>query len=178
MTKKYNLKAGDGLGDKLYNGAASFGRFNAIIGIIIASFIGGIFIIIGLFLLIKKNRYTNKVEATVKTATCNKITNAEQQPIISCALTLEYHVNGKLINGTLYTNDREYKIGDKFPVYYNDQNPQDVLLKPSSNKMLGGILLGVGLVLILFTVLHYYIVSRFKFAAAASGVGNAYNMIT
>ena len=58
------------LGDELYEGTAEFGRIEAVIGVVFGTIFGVIAIIVGIFLLLSKNKHTKNVMGTITSASC------------------------------------------------------------------------------------------------------------
>jgi hypothetical protein len=169
-------RAGDGFGETVYDGAAAFGKIIALISLIIGSVIGIILIIIGFFLIFKKNKYTGSTLATVKTASCT-VSNG-REAAINCNLGIEYIVAGKTLNANIITQAKIYQIGDKISIRYDESNPSDVSTNNISAGTMGGILIAIGFFIILIVSLYYYFVSRYKFAAATSGIGVGVDIIS
>lgn len=168
-------KRGGNIASNVYDGAAEFGRFMALIGLIIGCLIGVVMLIGGIALFFKKNKYTKIVSGKVTKAQCNNINNS-----ISCTITAEYTVNNKsytienIMNGKRY-----YSPGDTIEIYYDPTDPGlSSTNKPFSFAIIGGILIGIALLIIGGVALNYYIATRFKFAAAANGVGNIVDIAT
>jgi hypothetical protein len=86
-------------------------------------------------------------------------------------MTISYTVNGTLIKNHINSNIH-FAVGDTVPIYYNPKDSLDISSSVTNYKILGGVLLGFGILIISGVVLQYYIVNRFKFAAAATGVGD------
>ena len=174
MVKKQ--KAG-GLGNSIYSGAADFGIFMSLIGMIIGIIIGLCLIAGGIYFIMKKNVYTSTTLATVTNASCHdvttSITNANNQITNNtenrCDLTITYIIDNNTITNHIDSNIH-YSIGETFNIFYNPINTSDIASTISNFKILGGIMIGFALFIIGGVILQYYIVRRFKFAAAAVGV--------
>jgi hypothetical protein len=172
---------GRGLADDVYDGSAAFGKFMGLVTLITGLIIGIGLIIGGIFLLLKKETYNTSTTAVVKTVSCsnNPSTDSKNNTTYtySCHLTVEYttNKNEKMTSDT--TTNRTYSVGENITIYYNDTNPKVIASKLTAWKLIGGVLLGFGIVILASSILHYYVVNRFKFAAAANGVGQGIAMI-
>lgn len=168
------MKKGGDLANNIYDGAAEYGRFMAIIGLIIGCLIATIMIVGGVVLLFKKNKYTQIISGDITKSQCNNINNS-----ISCSLSAQYIVGDE--SNQKYTIDNTmngktyYNVGDKINIYYDPNNPGlSSTNKPISFVLIGSILIIIALLIICGVSLNYYIVNRYKFAAAATGVGDAF----
>jgi hypothetical protein len=169
-------RAGDGFGETLYDGAAVFGRVMALVSLIIGSVIGIILIVVGFYLIFKKNKYTGSVLATVKTASCT--VGSGKEPVINCNLGVEYVVAGKTLTANIVTIGKIYQVGEKIPIRYDEANPSDVSMNIIGTGLMGGILIVIGFFVILMVSLYYYFVTKYKFAAATSGIGVGVDIIS
>ena len=166
-------RGGEGLGDQLYDGAASFGRFMAYIWFGIFSLIALVFFILGIVFLFGKNKYI---------ATDGKITSitspqCKENPNGKCNSVVEYRVNNNTYKTNLYTPYNSYE-GQTIKIEYDSSDPHRAQLKGMHPKVLALIFFGIAILLFGIGYLIYYINTRYKFAAAASGVGTGFDMIT
>jgi len=173
-TKNSNSKnSKKGLGHEIYDGAASFGRFMSIVSLVVGSIIAIILLIIGFYLLFTKTKYTAETDGKVIGVRCGTNNSGKGY---SCTGVVEYTVNNivykmPLNTGTLYE-------GQAFKIVYVPSEPAKAQIKGISRQAIGGILIAIAFVVFGLAFLHYYIVNRFKFAAAASGVGTGIDMVT
>lgn len=159
--------------NNVYDGAATFGRFMALISLIITCIIGTILIVIGVVLLFKKNKYTAVATGKITMAQCNTANN-----VTSCSISADYTANDKTYKITSPVNGKYYNLDDNIDIYYDPNEPGASLArKPFSFMWIGIIMIIVALLMIGGAALYYYIVTRFKFAAAANGVGNIINIV-
>jgi len=161
------------LGNQIYDGAASFGRFMSIVSLVIGSIIAIVLLVIGFYLLFTKTKYTGETDGKVTSVNCS--TQAGKGS--SCSAVVEYTVKNITYKTTLNTSGSLYE-GQIFKMVYIPEEPAKAQVKGISRKVIGGILIGVAVFVFGLAFLHYYIVNRFKFAAAASGVGTGVEMIT
>jgi hypothetical protein len=159
----------ESLGQEIYDGAASFGRFNAIIGLVIAHLISLALIAFSVYLWKQKDRHTETVTATISKADCNRIVT-DQSVNYDCHLTLDYQVDGTPYSSSVHTQSGLYQPGSPYSIRFNPSNPSDIT-NSMRNSTWALILLGIGLVLILCSWIGYYVVDNFQIAAAASGLG-------
>lgn len=188
-SKQYKAK-GAGLGEDIYEGSATFGRFMAWISLIISVIIGGVLIGLGIRMLLKKKQWTNKVTGNVVNAICNtsNVTNCTggkdstctTEPMTSCDLNIEYTVGQEEYVSRLLMEEKtnlHKRVGEKVEVFYKDSDPSIISRDgDGSKKLVGWILVGFGIGVIIIASISFYVVQKFKFAAAASGVGSAFGM--
>lgn len=178
--KMKKLQKGKGIAEDLYSDSASFGQFMAKVSLIICSIIFIILLIVGIKLLFKKNIYTESVTAIIKTADCSTYNNNGSIKT-RCNLLIEYKnpsiskegiVNSEdtLIKSIISDTNKLYNKGESVIVYYDPKNPHTVVLTKNNWRLIGIILISIGVFILLISLINYYIVHRFKFAAAASGV--------
>jgi uncharacterized protein YxeA len=165
------------LGDDIYSGAAEYGKFNALIGVIFGTILAIILIIIGTTLLVHHEEPVQFVEGTItNTPDCKTRQDKDTQETYSkCYIEIAYNINQQKYTYRGYTKEpRQYKNGDKIILYYKPSSPGDAkLTKDWSDHLIGGILLGTGLFIAGGSWLWYYIANKYKFAAAAGGVAGA-----
>jgi hypothetical protein len=158
-----------------YDGAALYGRFMALVSLVIGNIIAVVLIGVSIYLLVSKGKYTEVTTGTIQEATCNQ-TFVRNGVSTSCILKIQIEVNGKTYDVSHSTSgSKQYFKGNTIKVRYDPSNPQDSSIEPS-RALVGWILLGVGAFIIIAVWIYWWIVSTFKFAAAAQGVSSAYNM--
>lgn len=170
------LKRGGDIGTTIYDGAAEYGRFMAWVGLIIGMFISAALAVIGLWLLLSKEKYSQITTATVKEAECKTVIS-DKSMITNCLLKITYTVDSKLYEKTYGAQGRNYFVGETFTIRYNPENPDDYSTN-IGRRWIGWILIGVGLVVAGLSLFSWWIAMKFQFAAAATGVGSAYGIIT
>lgn len=178
--------AGGGIGDDLYDGSAAFGRFMSWIGLIIGSIVGIGLIVLGVYLVVTKERHSKSVSATITTADCNTASESsctkngsdevcETRPVTNCNLTVRYLVDQEQYTSKMAVRDyttTHLQPGETYKLWYNENEPKDVSRDESTRKVVGWILLGFGSVILFIAIVSFYVTQRFKFAAAATGVGS------
>jgi len=183
------------MGDQLYTGAAEVGKIRTTIGLVFAVIIGIILLIAGISLLLKKNVHTMKVSATVDSGTCPPIyTNTKNGSYINfkCDLKISYVHDGERYpkldatpgsEPTFFplsiTSTQAYVKGNTVDVYIDPNNPVDYSLESlQSDKLAGWIFIGIAVFIVGMSYLMRWLSQRYKFFAAAEGVGLATNIVT
>lgn len=168
---KMTRSGGDDIGNQLYSGAASYGRFMALVSLIIVSIISIILVSISIYLILKKNIYTGSVEGVINTIECQTNTNNKQKTA-TCNLNVTYIVNNKKYTHDVITSNIHYSKGDNISIKYDQNNPENIQKNRLNNKSIGFIMLGIAAFLMLVVVIYYYVVNKYQFAAAAAGISN------
>lgn len=185
------------LGSEIYSGAASFGRFRAFVGVIIGTLLGLALIVGGIVAISHKIKRTSTVTGyPVDNRTleilpggipkCGVITD-KNNTTYDCNFTLKYEINDdKSDTGKFYlfhttsfheTSDINYSGMHSVPLYYNPKNPGDASLTKDDFHTVGWVMIAFGLFVLIASWISLWVVLHYKFAAAASGVGGAYDMI-
>lgn len=164
-----------GLGDQLYNDAASLGRLRALIGLIAGVVIAIIMIIIGIGLIISSSskKHTMAVVATVTQLTgCKSLTPSK--PSYECTVALSYTINGVVYNASSFssTSNTMMAVGQTITVYYDPANPTDISNQSrDQEKNFGWSLIGVSILIIGIAYFFWWLSNRYTFFAATEGVG-------
>ena len=172
-------KRGGNLGEQVIDGAAAFGRFMALVSLIIGGVISLVLFCIGLYLLLSKGKYTEVIEGTVTKSECKSYTNTTGKNTtqgVTCALEVQYVIGNNKYTLPLTTSNT-YQVNQKIQLVYNPADPRDAKEKVLSRAIWGWILIGIAVFIILAASLHYYLVNRFKVAAAAAGIGQGVGMV-
>jgi hypothetical protein len=167
--------SGKGIGEQVYSGAATFGLFMANIAAIIGSIVGLLMIGFGVKFWVQKEKYSAETQGRIVDAQCATVTEGKE-PKQQCLLKVEYVVDGNPYVHEATRSDRFYAKDYKVAIRYDPDRPQDASMDGSA-KTMGKILVGIGFLIVIGVWVSWYIKRRFKFAAAASGVGTAFNMI-
>ena len=168
-----DAKDKDGVGQEVYSGAASFGLFLAKIGVVVGTIIGVLLVGFGIRFWTGPDPYSAVAKAEVIDAQCGP---ADKSQSVQCWLKLKYTVAGKTYETQLSRSDRFYARGYLLDIRYRPENPSDVhhgMARTTSGKWM----VGIGIVLVLAAWVNWWIKQRYKFAAAAGGVGAAYDMV-
>jgi len=169
--QNHKKRGGDlnAIGQEVYEGTASLGRFMAWVGLVVGGFISLILIVIGLVILIKKDNHSAKTVAKVKAAECKANTDNRGATTISCQLTITYNVDGKEYEKQMSTTGKMVNKEDTMEIRYDPSNPDN--FTDSNRKVVGWILLCIGLIILGVSIFQWYVATRYKMGAAAHGVG-------
>lgn len=170
-----------GVGESLYDDAASLGRFwsYVIFGFII--FIAIIILISGISKSFSNSVYTETVLATVTNTNCTPI-KTQQGDIITykCNVSVKYEIEGKTYEIPSVMTDHQSIInqGQKLTLYYNPSNPNDVSsTSRSQEKQTGAGLIMTSIVMVALASLFLWMALKFKFFAAIQGGSFVRNII-
>ena len=192
------------VGSEIYSGAASFGKLRAVFGVIFGTLIGLGLIIGGIFAIAHKTKRTSMVTGypidrttyqklpIIPPGSCSRIINNKQSSY-SCDFMLQYTIKeddptkepSKMlpISSRTYTHpfqvtsNKDYGNLNSVPLYYDPKKPGDASLTKDDFHTAGGLMVGGGALILIFSWISLWIVLRYKFAAAASGVVGAYEMM-
>jgi hypothetical protein len=183
MYKMSNQAAG-GVAEQLYSGAATFGHYYSIGVLVLGGVIALILFGVGInFVFFKKQQVWNKTSARVLEAECSLSPSSGGQ--YSCRLGLSFGtvpVNGmsQLVNVLIDApvSTRQYSVGDEVTILYDANNPSNVSFSGQvmSNRTIGLIALGIGLVVLIGASFQYFIASSSKAGSAAIGAMGFWNL--
>ena len=178
-----------GIGDQLYTGAAEVGKIRTTMSLVVAIIIGVILFGIGISLLLKKNVHTFTVSALIDSANCSqttRVTNNATYTNYICDMKISYMYNGQRypaepgffsLNAPM--SDRQYVKGNTIDVYINPNEPQNFSLESlQSDRFAGWICIGFAVLIVGMAYLMRWLAQRYKFLAAAEGVGLGANIIS
>ena len=174
-----NKKTGGGLGETVYDSAATFGRIMAFFGMLSGCVVGIILLSIGIYLMRHKASQTEESMAKIVDSKCTIIqTGTDKQPsqTTQCNMIVSYKVSGKEYKTNLVTNGRNYALNETISIQYNPNNPSDIREKAPTNKTIGIVLLLVGLGVMIVSIVWFIITLKYKIAAAGQAaytVGDA-----
>jgi len=106
--------------------------------------LGIILIAIGLFMLLRKTTYSKSADGTIVNVYCGALSNKG-----TCIAQVKYSIGKETYKATIKSStvlieDQTVKI------YYNPDDPYDAILaKGTDKRVVGGILIGVGALLLL-----------------------------
>lgn len=178
MSVQSNTSQPVGLGQNLYEDAASLGRFKALIVLVLGGIISIILFLVGVYkILFSQNVYTLTTNAKVTQITdCMKTPSQINKNTwqYDCSVSIEYTVDNKKYQNTIILS-RNYKleIGNIMPIYYNPSNPSDIVTETPQS---GGLLIGLSIFVMASAYLIYWLSNRFKFFAAAEGTSFITNL--
>lgn len=153
----------------LYNDSASFGKFLGKIRTVILLLLGLASLGYGIYNFTLHDEKMIIVQGTIKEAKCDSSIDSRNNVHYVCTLTAEYFFDGMLHRKHQVLNSNTtYEIGNTIDVYINSENNDDVSLQSSmSKRKLGIIFTCIGVVLLFFAFLSWWIL-RYKFANAAT----------
>lgn len=155
--------------ETIYEDAAAIGRFRAWIGLIVACVIAFILFIAGVVKLYS-GKTNQSLPGTIKTVSCT-LSNKTYQ----CNATIAYTMNqiGYTTNIVL-NSTTPYTSGQDITIYVNPSDPNDV----SAVSDISGWYFIIGAILIVsIGYATLWISQKYKFFAAAEGVGTAGSVI-
>jgi hypothetical protein len=164
------------IGKEVYSGAAEFGRIRAAIGFVVGVIVGTIFIIGGVALIKKKVKLTGKVQGTVTNhPSCTLHQDDQDQSLFKCLdVNIKYTVGDKDYNITVQTDSStKYSNNTTMNVYFNPSNPGNGQLLSDDMHVLGWVGLVLGIILVIGSSVQLWLSRKYKFVAAAQGVGGA-----
>jgi hypothetical protein len=162
------------IGEELYTGAAEFGKISAIISLVFLSIVCIGLIIGGIYLARQTDKLTSKVTGTVLNANCLPVANNQY----SCSFQVKYTVNGKEYQRYFKrTSNEPVQVNDNIDIYYDPENPDNSRADYISKKLIGKILIGIGIFVLIGTIISTILTFKFKFFAAAQGAAAGINLI-
>jgi hypothetical protein len=156
---------------EVYDGAATFGQFMALLALIVGSIVSSILLLVSLYLLTRTSNYKSTSATVVSVTSCSNVSSSsyeKNQESIQCQVAFKYTVDSKEYTNTITTGPQN--VGSTVTLRYDVKNPNNVTNNLISKDILGWILFGFAILIIAGVSLNYYIAQRFKFAAAGNGV--------
>ena len=164
IKKPIKKHGGNDLPKAMYDGAADFGVFMSLIGLISAIFVGMLMILLAIYLIFNGGTHSSQVEARVLSSKCENKTKT------SCMTDIQYIVDQKAYLASIPTTVMK-TTDSKIDLAYDPNNPNDIVMKTGWRRRAAYIMFFVAILIILVAYVRYYIVKTYKFAAA--GVGAA-----
>ena len=166
----------DDVGSQIYTGAATFGRFSAIIGGIFGTLIGLAFVGIGIYFIVEGSRRKASVTAKITKKECNGD---------DCQIEVQYTVPGppsKMCTKTFpitRSQANEFQVGGSVTVFYDPSDPcgSGDLDSRQNSIIIGIILIIVGGILIIIVWVTVWLTQRYKFFAAVEGVSTVVSIL-
>lgn len=155
--------------ETIYEDAAAIGRFRAWIGLIVACVIAFILLIVGIVKLYS-GKTNQTVPGTIKTVSCT-LSNKTYQ----CNATVAYTVNQIGYTKNIVLNSSTpYTAGQDITIYVNPADPNDV---SAVSDISGWYFISGAILFVLIGYAMYWLSQKYKFFAAAEGVGTAGSVI-
>lgn len=164
-------------GTTVYNDLDKLGKFQASIFSVLFITISIGLIILGIYLLMKKNKYTESLVVQVNYNICEELTDTSK-PVYNCSANFSYKVKdveypGKDIRK--FSNNTLPKNAD-LKLFYDPTNPGDYTVVKIDYKKMGLISIGVAIILLLLSLFYLYMVRNFKIYSAGSGAAGIFSL--
>ena len=167
------------LGGKIYSEAASVGKVRAWLQVGGGSIAGIVFLVIGIYLMMKKSVLKATVKGVVvgeKDPVCTvHITtgrnNSQSQTWFCSNMSIEYKDTKGVVYHSVVGVDSTYKyiIGSPIDIYYDPENPNVASATSDDYHLLGGLLLAIGLLIAGSSWVMLWLTYKYNFIAAAGG---------
>lgn len=160
------------IGRDIYDGSAKLGSFMGWVSLASSILIFIVLEIIGLYMIFTydKGHYPIVQGKVIDSSQCLSKKD--------CIVKIEYEYEGKEMTKKILSGSQLFEH-DIVKLVVDPEYPQSAKLKPVlSSRGVGFLLVGIGLVVIIGSAIHFYITQKFKFAATASGVSTAWGMVT
>lgn len=159
-------------GETLYSGEATFGRINAVIGAVVATFIGIILVVVGIFLMFHKSHLKKIRGEAARNSQCNQSQTCDSKgschTTYACTTPVKYTVGGKDYRENLSTGSTSYETGDEVTFYYNPSDPTAIESAPAP-PWIGWAMIALALVVVFSSWAWVYVTRKSKVAAAVGG---------
>ena len=151
-----------------YDATATFGRIMSYFQLIGGIIFGIIFIVVGVVIM-RKPPLKGSGQAKVIKVSCTGTNNSQ------CNATVQFvGSDGKQYTSTIQGS---YSVGQMVNINYDPSAPSDSIAAGGMSNKTGGIIfLVVGILVLLGAIVWFYIVQKYKAAAAVSGVGDVANI--
>ena len=149
---------------EVYQGLATVGRTVQLISLIVAGIVSLVLLVIGIYLVSKKEEKVESTNATVINATCTPSKNN-----YDCKLNVQYKVKSEDQVGSIATVGKLYKSNDKLDVQYYESDVTKLYQNIASSKTLGVILIIVAVVILIFYGIYYWLTHTYEPVAAVEG---------
>lgn len=151
---------------EIYSGLASFGKVQSVIGLVIVGFIFLALMGVGIYLITSNSKF-QKTTAKINFVICTMLNSR-----YNCETIVEYTIDTKTYNTSLTLNNLlvPFNKDDTIEIEYNTESPGNIREISSSNKYLGWILVGIAVVILIFSTISTILVFKYKPYAAYTGV--------
>jgi hypothetical protein len=178
MTNMGARQKGGDIGTAVMRSTIAYGRFVSWVSLIIGISIGLFAIGLGVKWVQQKTNYTGSAQARVLSAECSPRYDGTRKQF-DCALNVQFSGN----EGTTHTGDVRTTVGEAtkpgstISVRYDPGNPSDIVTGWSVHTW-GMITIGVGILVGGGSVLTWYAAQNYDVAAAATGAGSAWQILS
>lgn len=167
---------------KIYEDVQSYGRFMSTLWLIVAAVFGGIFILVGIFSIFRKAKYTAQtIGEIINKPTCIKIPRTSDKEDIKYDCTdikLSYKVNDTVYSPTKDNVGSKYQHKDKPIIFYNPKDPSDFSFNSDASRAFGIVFIIIGLIIISVGYFSYYVSHKYAFGAASTGISSGLGIIS
>ena len=159
------------LASEVYTGMAAYGKVRTIIGTVTGTLVGVAMLVGGTVLLKRKSRLSDTIGATITNDPyCVQYHDQNLQKWKCKNIQLSYRVNDKdYVLNTNSDSTIKYTKGLPLSIYYDPSNPANSSLVSDNTKIIGWILVVIGILLLVSSWVWLFLVLKFKIAAASSG---------
>lgn len=161
---------GESLATGAYNAAAGFGRIMALFGAIIATIIAVALIAFGIWILVRKNKYSATATGTIAKAACAGN---------NCNVIIQFTPAGTTtpVTSNPMTLAGNFQSGQSIGINYDPSNPNNFQVQSNTAKIIAWLCIVIGVIMILLSWLWYYFTRVSKPAAAVTGVADGAGII-
>ena len=160
---------------------ATAGKVRSTMGLVAGGVIGGIMLLIAVYLLSRHHKYTHTVQGTVGKASCSqssKYRNGRAYMEYDCSLTITYTVNGKPYTISLSTDSsHSYSVGNTVSLQYNSSDPSDARITQLSDQTISLLLLGLAVLIVGGAYLSFWGTRHSRTYAQYEGIGMIRNVL-
>ena len=162
------------IANSIYKGSASYGRFMAILGAVIATILSLILIGMGIAHNKSVSNYSKDTSGTIVGKNCSSSAKENQG---SCTYTVFYtDENGNKIENVTFSSQSDMSLQSQVLISYNPTNKTDIRLTKDNTKNIGYGMIFFGILISLFAWGWVWITRKYEFAASASGFSSAFNL--
>ena len=154
--------------NEAYTGTANFGRDTTEVGTVFVFIISVICILIGIFLIFRKSKYTKKVVMTVKSA--GEVLDSSNKKVVNVTGTIPDCGSSIVPIKNFNTANKTPGLDDLINVYINPDKPcEDAITNPTNTRTIGVFMIIISLVVCLISYINLKMVRKYKGYAALQG---------
>lgn len=171
------------IAEEIYSGAAEYGKFRAFLSVIIGGIITIILFIIGFPLIFKKYEPLEQIVGNIiidekYPINCQQDKNSKY---LDCLVYIKYKLPNKdeqIQQFSLLSQQKTPINNQQITLYYKKEDENTISLYDKINtRIIGFIMIIIGLVILGSSIFWLYVVNKYKFAASTTGVADAYSII-